>query len=651
MNKPLVSIVIPVYNGANYLGEAIDSALAQTYKNCEVIVVNDGSNDNGATEKICLSYGNKIRYFSKENGGVATAINRGIKEMKGEYFAWLSHDDVYYPQKIEKQISALEMHGDLKAVVHCNYDVLFMKTKVLAHHEYLSTYTEQELTNSNFGAVFLCLHGCSILVHKSHFERIGLYDEKLKTTQDSVFLFFALRGQRSVFVKDQLFIARLHKKQGNRTMRSHRRDFNQMMIGFCKELSDKEKENLCGSVYSFYFRLYTLLLLHPKAGFCLKYLHAILMRYPHGDQVTHIPPSGRILRIMFYGLRKTWRFFRTGSTRVYRGLSGIKGKCSNLKYVITWIFRSIVRVLRTTIKIILGAFYSLPYILDRKTEYIASVFSIGDTLLIGGLMKAYKIRHPEKNIRMIIKKSHQQLIELFRDDIGNPVYVSPFAAKIIRVFFNVAGRNSSRIIFGLPDNTLYKYDRNVVMRLKIMGLLNCYKRVLRLPVTAQYAFPVFPTPEKNKLSEICQKYSITPNKTVILAPYAITLEMYNYEPIFGKIANHLKENGYRVLTNTLDGHIIPGTSAINADFIDIVIAAQCAGWVISLRSGLCDLLQFSGCKLTVLYPTEYHREIFSIEKSFGKNRNINEIIVSAESTQLQDIFTICQDDNGLIDIA
>ena len=100
--NPLVSIVIPVYNGSNYLcAGGSNSALAQTYKNIEVIVVNDGSNDKGKTRKIALSYGHKIRYFEKENGGVATALNLGIEKMKGEYFSWLSHDDLYSPRKVE----------------------------------------------------------------------------------------------------------------------------------------------------------------------------------------------------------------------------------------------------------------------------------------------------------------------------------------------------------------------------------------------------------------------------------------------------------------------------------------------------------------------------------------------------------------------
>ena len=80
----MISIIIPVYNGANYMKIAIDSALAQTYENTEVIVVNDGSQDNGKTEEIALSYGDKIRYFAKENGGCASALNFGISKMRGE---------------------------------------------------------------------------------------------------------------------------------------------------------------------------------------------------------------------------------------------------------------------------------------------------------------------------------------------------------------------------------------------------------------------------------------------------------------------------------------------------------------------------------------------------------------------------------------
>ena len=104
MYNPKISIIIPAYNASNYLADAIDSAITQTYSNIEVIVVNDGSNDNGATRTVALSYGDKIRYFEKENGGSSSALNMGISNMTGEWFSWLSHDDQYFPEKINKQV-------------------------------------------------------------------------------------------------------------------------------------------------------------------------------------------------------------------------------------------------------------------------------------------------------------------------------------------------------------------------------------------------------------------------------------------------------------------------------------------------------------------------------------------------------------------
>src|SRR5262245_18482633 len=89
---PLVSIVIPVYNGANFVADAIESALQQTYSRTEIIVINDGSTDDGATAQVAQIYGSRIRYYEKANGGCGSALNYGIERMRGEYFSWLSHD-------------------------------------------------------------------------------------------------------------------------------------------------------------------------------------------------------------------------------------------------------------------------------------------------------------------------------------------------------------------------------------------------------------------------------------------------------------------------------------------------------------------------------------------------------------------------------
>src|SRR4029077_15584065 len=122
--NPMVSVVVPVYNGANYLGAAIESVLRQTYSNIEIVAVNDGSNDNGATERVALSYGKRVRYFFKSNGGVASALNRAISEARGEYISWLSHDDLYTSDKIERQISFLtEQPEPGRCIVYGDYTV------------------------------------------------------------------------------------------------------------------------------------------------------------------------------------------------------------------------------------------------------------------------------------------------------------------------------------------------------------------------------------------------------------------------------------------------------------------------------------------------------------------------------------------------
>ena len=282
--KPLVSIVIPVYNGTNYMREAIDSALAQTYGNCEVIVVNDGSTDKGKTAAVARSYGSRIRYMEKENGGVATAVNLGIKNMKGEYFAWLSHDDVFYRDKIKKQMNALLEADNMHGISHGNFDFLYMEEGKTVHVDWLQQYTREQLENSNFSPVFLCVHGSTILLHKSHFDRVGLYDAELRATQDSEFLFRVMSGQHSTFVREPLIIGRIHKEQGQQTMSCHKPEYNNMFVDFCTKLTDEEKCSMCGSLANFYYRLYLLLKHSGPAENILDYLKekAVACHDPNG---------------------------------------------------------------------------------------------------------------------------------------------------------------------------------------------------------------------------------------------------------------------------------------------------------------------------------------------------------------------------------
>lgn len=229
--QPLVSIVIPAYNASNYLSEAIDSALAQTYPNVEIIVVNDGSNDDGATEQVALSYGHKIRYFSKENGGSSSALNMGIANMTGEWFSWLSHDDLYVPEKLEKQVdymrslnlsevelknhiffSASELidaNGKTIRTVKTSEKIdLANRIEAFPHNGYLIA----EPTAYNF-------HGCSCLIHKSAFANIGVFNEGLRIIND-IDLWFRLysANYKVHYIPIPLVKGRVHAKQVSKSI-------------------------------------------------------------------------------------------------------------------------------------------------------------------------------------------------------------------------------------------------------------------------------------------------------------------------------------------------------------------------------------------------------------------------------------------------
>ena len=231
MYNPKISIVIPAYNASNYLAEAIDSALAQTYSDVEIIVVNDGSKDNGATREVALSYGEKIRYFEKENGGSSSALNMGIANMKGEWFSWLSHDDLYVPEKLEKQIEYIRASGiDIselpkhiffsaselidysgKTIRACNPKVekrLAKKIEAFPHKGYLVAEPTEYL-----------FHGCSCLVHKDAFDDVGTFDEKMRLLND-VDLWYRLQvaDYKIHYFPEPLVKGRVHAKQVSRSI-------------------------------------------------------------------------------------------------------------------------------------------------------------------------------------------------------------------------------------------------------------------------------------------------------------------------------------------------------------------------------------------------------------------------------------------------
>ncbi len=182
MSEPsaaLVSIVIPVFNGANHLAGAIDSALAQRWPAVEVIVVDDGSTDDGETARVAAAYGDRIRYLHKPNGGVSSALNLGIRAMRGRYFSWLSHDDEYAVDKLARQVPALEAQGG--GMVFSDYELLDEDSGSVRRVEVGGQY------DPGAGALFvfdMVITGCALLVDRRCFEAVGAFDVGLPGSQD-----------------------------------------------------------------------------------------------------------------------------------------------------------------------------------------------------------------------------------------------------------------------------------------------------------------------------------------------------------------------------------------------------------------------------------------------------------------------------------
>lgn len=248
--NPLVSIIIPVYNGENYVKEAIDSALAQTYKNIEIIVVNDGSKDN--TEKICKSYKNKIRYIKKENGGVASALNLAIKNMKGEYFSWLSHDDLYFPNKVEAQINFLKSQNNKEVILYSDYAIINERGELTA----LCKKDHKELQKKPLYSLLTgAVNGITMLIPKVCFEKVGNFNEKLRCTQDYDLWFKFFDKYNFVHIEKILSSTRIHSQQDSQVSPNVIKEGNQLWLNMIKTSEEKYIQNVENTKYEFYIRI------------------------------------------------------------------------------------------------------------------------------------------------------------------------------------------------------------------------------------------------------------------------------------------------------------------------------------------------------------------------------------------------------------
>ena len=250
--NPLVTIVIPVYNGEKYIKSAINSALAQTYQNIEIIVVDDGSTDK--TGEIVKLFSKRVKYIKKQNGGVSSALNLAISEMKGEYFSWLSHDDTYEPTKIESEINFLVKNNYIgkKIIVFSDYYLINKSGGIIANcikdHDEIAKKPEYAFLKGH-------INGLSLLIPKSAFNEYGGFDTTLKCIQDYEKWYEMSKTYKFIHIPEILVSTRYHSRQVSNTSPKVAEEGNQFYLKLIKNISSKRMIELEGSEYCFYREL------------------------------------------------------------------------------------------------------------------------------------------------------------------------------------------------------------------------------------------------------------------------------------------------------------------------------------------------------------------------------------------------------------
>jgi glycosyltransferase involved in cell wall biosynthesis len=234
--RPKVSVIMPVLNGQKYIGEAIESILAQTYPFYELVLVDDGSTDS-TIEKV-RQYESKmeIRYVSHSTPrGIPRSMNDGIRASSGDFIAFLDHDDAWMPEFLETQVSYLDSHPDV-GMVHSDFQTIDPNGNILEAS--IARYRNKiRPSGSVFGPLFQdsFIVGNSVLIRRGCFEELGLFDESLRWGDYLMWMRIS-RHYRVDYVDDVLTKYRQHPSQSTRTITNERADDDSVGLQTIKKI-------------------------------------------------------------------------------------------------------------------------------------------------------------------------------------------------------------------------------------------------------------------------------------------------------------------------------------------------------------------------------------------------------------------------------
>lgn len=200
---PLVSVVIPVFNGESFLREAVESVLAQKYSPVEIIIVDDGSTD--GTEAVARSLPETVRYLHQSNQGPAAARNRGIEHAQGSLIAFADADDLWPEGKLELQLPYLLRDPAIEIVMGRIQQVRLSKT------------VDGETQAQEFAEPAFSVNLGSAVIRKSVFERVGLFDETMRYSEDVDWFMRAREGGAAIITIDAVtLLYRQHEQNMTR---------------------------------------------------------------------------------------------------------------------------------------------------------------------------------------------------------------------------------------------------------------------------------------------------------------------------------------------------------------------------------------------------------------------------------------------------
>jgi glycosyltransferase involved in cell wall biosynthesis len=204
----LVSVIIPAYNAAPYIKDALDSAFAQTYPRYQVIVVNDGSPDTPALEQVLLPYIHRMTYIKQENRGLAGARNTGLRAAEGSLVALLDADDMWMPDYLAEQAKFLREHPEYD-LVYCN--ARFFGDSVYDGKEYMTVCPSEEEATAAAIISRRCHVFVSVAARRNTLLSIG-FDESLRSCEDfDCWIRFTAAGHRIGYQRKILASYRKHK--------------------------------------------------------------------------------------------------------------------------------------------------------------------------------------------------------------------------------------------------------------------------------------------------------------------------------------------------------------------------------------------------------------------------------------------------------